>query len=132
MRSSFDRRVVTERILQFVRSCQGRIPCHLAGGAALAGVYLAHRTTGDVGLFVHDPEDMRALVDLLDDVAAEADVSATIVRDAGRLVRARLVADGKTTELDIVHEPLADLEAPPPPVEGVIVESLSDAGIYPP
>jgi hypothetical protein len=126
MRSSFDRRVVTERILRFVRSCQERIPCHLAGGAALAGVYLAHRTTGDVDLFVHDPEDMRALVDLLDDVAAEADVSATIVRDAGRLVRARLVADGRTTELDIVHEPLDDLEAPPPPVEGVIVESLTD------
>ena len=26
----------------------------------------------------------------------------------------------------LVHEPLPDLEAPPPPVEGIIIESLTD------
>jgi hypothetical protein len=32
MRKSFDRRVVPEFVLAFVRSCQQRIPCHLGGG----------------------------------------------------------------------------------------------------
>jgi hypothetical protein len=29
-------------------------------------------------------------------------------------------------EIDIVHEPLADIEPPPEPIEGVFVESLAD------
>ena len=40
MRKTFDRRVVPDSVLDFVRACQVRIPCHLGGGAALAGVYL--------------------------------------------------------------------------------------------
>lgn len=126
MRSSLDRRVVSESIVQFVRGCQDRIPCHLGGGAALAGAYLAHRTTGDIDLFVHDADEMRVLVGLLDEIATRAGLSASIVRDAGRQVRARLVADSEATELDIIHEPIADLEPPPPPIDGVIVESLVD------
>lgn len=71
MRKSFDRRVVPDFVLDFVRACQTRIPCHLGGGAALAGVYLGHRMTGDVDLFVHDAEEMRALVGLLPGAAAD-------------------------------------------------------------
>lgn len=37
MRKTFDRRVIPDFVLDFVRECQGRIPCHLGGGAALAG-----------------------------------------------------------------------------------------------
>jgi hypothetical protein len=37
MRKSFDRRVVPDFGLVFVRAWQTRIPCHLGGGAALAG-----------------------------------------------------------------------------------------------
>ena len=29
-------------------------------------------------------------------------------------------------EVDVVHEPAADLEPPPPPIEGIVVESLAD------
>ena len=67
MRKTFDRRVVPDSVLAFVRACQRRIPCHLGGGAALAGAYLGHRMTGDIDLFVHDGEDMRALVGFLPD-----------------------------------------------------------------
>jgi hypothetical protein len=37
MRKTFDRRVVRDSVLDFVRACQVRVPCHLGGGAALSG-----------------------------------------------------------------------------------------------
>lgn len=126
MRKTFDRRVVPDFVLDFVRSCQARIPCHLGGGAALAGAYLGHRMTGDIDLFVHDNEDMRALVRLLPGTAEEAGISITLLRDAGHYVRAQLEQGGRSVEVDVVHEPVADIATPPPPLEGVVVESIID------
>ncbi len=127
MRKTFDRRVVPDFVLDFVRACQSRIPCHLGGGAALAGAYLGHRMTGDIDLFVHDPENMRALIGLLPDAAADAGVSVSLLRDVGHLVRAQLEApDGNHIEVDVVHEPVADISTPPPPLEGIVIESLPD------
>lgn len=127
MRKSFDRRVVPDFVLDFVRACQARVPCHLGGGAALAGAYLGHRTTGDVDLFVHNAEEMRSLVSLLPSVAEEAGISVTLLRDVGHLVRAQIVdSNGSRIEADIVHEPIADIATPPPPLEGVVIESLTD------
>ncbi len=126
MRETFDRRVMSTTVLEFVRACQSRVPCHLGGGAALAGAYLGHRLTGDVDLFSHDAGDMRALVGVLPDVAAEVGVSIKVLRDAGHLVRARIEGSEVTTEVDVVHEPVADIESPPPPIEGIVIESLVD------
>ncbi|MFY9822608.1 MAG: nucleotidyl transferase AbiEii/AbiGii toxin family protein [Thermoanaerobaculia bacterium] len=127
MRKTFDRRVVPDFVLDFVRACQKRVPCHLGGGAALAGAYLGHRTTGDIDLFVHDAEDMRALVGLLSSAAADAGVDVTLLRDVGHLVRAQIEArDGNSIEVDVVHEPVADIAVPPPPIEGIVIESLTD------
>ena len=127
MRKTFDRRVVPDFVLDFVRACQTRIPCHLGGGAALAGAYLGHRMTGDVDLFVHDAEDMRTLVGLLPSAASEAGIGVTLLRDVGHLVRAQLERpDGDSVEVDVVHEPVSDIAVPPPPVEGIVVESLTD------
>lgn len=126
MRETFDRRVIPTSVLEFVRACQARVPCHLGGGAALSGVYLGHRMTGDVDLFSHDREDMRTLVGLLPEAAAAAEVSLTILRDVGHLVRARIEAANMVSEVDVVHEPAADLRSPPAAIEGIIVESLED------
>jgi hypothetical protein len=127
MRKTFDRRVVSESVLEFVRSCQEQVPCHLGGGAALAGAYLGHRMTGDIDLFVHDAEEMRTLVDLLPSLGRAEGISVALLRDVGHLVRARLsVPEGRSIEVDVVHEPAADLSAPPEPIEGVVVESLTD------
>ena len=126
MRETFDRRVTPASVLDFVRACQSRIPCHLAGGAALAGAYLGHRRTGDIDLFCHDAGDMRALVGLLADVAAEVDVSIELLRDVGHLVRARIATTDTVIEVDVVHEAVGDVESPPPPIEGIVVESLAD------
>ncbi len=126
MRSRFDRRVVSVSVLDFIRGCQQRVPCHLGGGVALAGAYLGHRRTGDVDLFAHDAEDMRTLVRIAPDVAAESGVAMTVQRDVGYLVRARIEFPGGETELDIVHESVGDIEPPPPPLEGIVVESFAD------
>lgn len=126
MRESFDRRVTPTSVLDFVRACQARVPCHLGGGAALSGAYLGHRTTGDVDLFCHDREDMRTLVGALPDAAADAGVTIEVLRDAGHLVRARIAATGMVAEVDVVHEPAVDIQPPPPAIEGVVVESLAD------
>jgi hypothetical protein len=127
MRKTFDRRVVPDFALGFIRACQERVPCHLGGGAALAGAYLGHRTTGDVDLFVHDAEDMRALVGLLPAAAAAAASDCSLLRDAGHLVRAHLDSrDGQSVEVDLVYEPVADIEPPPPKIEGIEVESLAE------
>lgn len=126
MRETFDRRVTPGSILDFVRACQERVPCHLGGGAALSGAYLGHRMTGDVDLFCHDREDMRSLAGALPEAAAAAEVAITVVRDAGHLVRARIEAAGATAEVDVVHEPTTDIQPPPPAIEGIVVESLAD------
>ncbi len=126
MRETFDRRVTSTTVLEFVRACQSRVPCHLGGGAALAGAYLGHRLTGDVDLFSHDAGDMRALVGMLPDVAAEVGVSIKVLRDVGHLVRARIEGSEIATEVGVVHEPVADIESPPPPIEGIVIESLVD------
>lgn len=127
MRNTFDRRVVPDFALGFVRACQTRSSCHLGGGAALSGAYLGHRTTGDVDLFVHDAEEMRALVGLLPAAADEAGASCSLLRDAGHLVRAHLeTQDGQSVEVDLVYEPVADIAPPPAPVEGIVIESLAD------
>ncbi len=128
MRTTLDRRVVPEDVIALVLACQQRVPCHLAGGAALAGAYLGHRLSGDVDLFCHDADAVRTLVRELDSVAQESGSEIAIVRDAGTFVRAhvrRQDARG-TLDLDIVHEPVRDVEPPPPPLDGVVVESLAD------
>lgn len=127
MRKTFDRRIVPDFALGFIRACQERVPCHLGGGAALAGVYLGHRTTGDIDLFVHDSEDMRALAGLLPSAAAAAASDCSLIRDVGHLVRAHLDSrDGRQMEVDLVYEPVADIEPPPSKIEGIEVESLAE------
>lgn len=126
MRSHFDRRVVPEAALALVRACQARVPCHLAGGAALSGAYLAHRLSDDLDLFCHDATEHRTLVAELPAAAAEAGATVRIVRGSPSHVRASASFGDRTFELDLVHESLPDLEAPPPPIDDVVVESLAD------
>jgi nucleotidyltransferase AbiEii toxin of type IV toxin-antitoxin system len=125
MVDQFDRRIVTAQELALLQACHRRAPFHLGGGAALAGAHLRHRLSADADLFVHDRQGHRDLVRALGDAAAEVGVATQIVRDAGSFVRARAQLQDGPIELDLVHDPVADLE-PPPIVEGLHVESLSD------
>jgi hypothetical protein len=126
MRTSFDRRVVQPAALEFIRACQRRVPCHLGGGAALSGAVLAHRLSNDIDLFVHDREEHRDLVSLLPEIARQLGCGVVLRRGAESHLRATLELPERSLELDVVHDMLPDLEPPPAPIEGVVVESLTD------
>ena len=126
MTERFDRRVVPDSVLEFLRACARRVPFHVGGGAALAGVFLGHRKSRDVDLFVHDHDAHRDLVRALPAAATEVDGIFALVRDAGGHVRGKLMLGEVELEVDAVHEALPDLETPPATVEGVTVESLTD------
>ena len=126
MRKTFDRRVLSDSTLDFVRACQQAVPCHLAGGAALSGAYLSHRLSADIDLFCHDIEHARELKSQLPKLSSATGIQSKLLRDSGSHVRAQLTVQGKHIELDIVHESRPDLEPPPPPIEEVVVESLVD------
>lgn len=126
MSEAFDRRIVRPELLRFLQVCGRRVPFHLGGGAALSGVHLRHRLSADADLFVHSRDAHRDLVRALPSIGAETGVPVSILRDAGSLVRARLEVAGDAVELDVVFEPVADIEPAPPAIEGVVVESLTD------
>lgn len=125
MRTSLDRRVLSDETLDLVRSFQRRVPCHLAGGAALAGAHLSHRLSNDIDLFCHRAEDVRELVRVLPDVAREQSARIDVVRDAGTYVRAAASLAGARLEIDLVHESQPDL-SPPEKLDQVTLESFDD------
>jgi hypothetical protein len=123
---AFDRRIVTADELVFLRACGRVAPFHLGGGAALAGVHLRHRLSADADLFVHDRDHHRDLVRALPVIGEDCGTPVTVVRDAGTFVRATLAGPTRRIEIDVVYEPIPDIEPAPPPVDGVTVESLTD------
>jgi hypothetical protein len=98
----------------------------LGGGAALAGAWLGHRVTGDLDLFFRERTELRGFLPELERVASEAGCEATLVRDSGAHVRARLGVGDERLELDLVHDSLPDLGPSPPLLEGVRLVSLAD------
>lgn len=126
MAGGFDPRIVPPAVVAFLQACGRVAPFHLGGGAALAGVHLRHRFSADADLFVHDRHVHRDLVQALPAVAEAAGSLLSVLRDTGNLVRAGLDAAGIRIEIDVVYDPVSDIEPPPPPVDGVLVESLTD------
>lgn len=126
MTEGLDPRVVGPREVAFLAACQRRVPSRLGGGAALAGCHLRHRLSADFDLFFHSRDGLRELVTRLPEVTEETGMAVVIVRDAGTFVRARLETAKMPMELDLVHDPVPDIEPPPPPVNGLVLESLAD------
>jgi hypothetical protein len=124
--AGFDPRIVGPRELAFLQAVQRVAPFHLGGGAALAGVHLRHRLSADADLFVHARDAHRDLVRALPDIGAANGTPVSILRDGGAFVRARLQLSTESIALDVVYEAVPDLEPPPPPIDGIVVESLVD------
>jgi hypothetical protein len=124
--SGFDPRIVGPETLAFLRACQKAVPFHLGGGAALAGVHLRHRLSADADLFLHDRDAHRDLVRVLPDIGTATGTPVSLLRDAGTFVRGRLELTSHSIELDVVFDPVPDVAPAPPPVSGVVIESLPD------
>ena len=126
MKTSFDSRIVPADVVRFLLACQRTVPFHLGGGAALAGVHLRHRLSNDADLFVHDRHAHRELVQALPALATESGAQVKILRDGGAFVRGTLDRGDSSIDLDVIFEPVPDLDAPAVTVEGIAVESLTD------
>jgi hypothetical protein len=92
----------------------------------LSGAYLSHRLSGDIDLMCHEPGEVRLLTAELPAIARETGTRIELLRDSGTFVRASLVAQDQTLDLDLVHEAVPDLESTPSSIDGVVVESLAD------
>ena len=125
MRAAFDARIASAEVLRFIRECQARVPCTLAGGVALSGAYLGHRLSKDVDLFFRDRSSLRLLTDALSEAAAAAGGSIKIVQDAGTFVRAELQISSQRIDVDLAVDSTPEL-APPQVIDGVEVLSLED------
>lgn len=126
MAGGFDPRIVGPEVLAFLQACHRVVPFHLGGGAALAGVHLHHRLSLDADLFVHARDAHRGLVRELPAIGAANGMPVVLLRDAGSFVRARLQVSTGAIDVDVVFEAVPDLEPVPPPIDGVLVESLLD------
>lgn len=132
MERTWDRRVVSEALLDYVRSVQAAVRdeerrdvCRLSGGAALSGVHLRHRLSNDLDLFCDSHRSVRETLAAATGIAAEVGGSFQIVRDGGTFIRGMLTIYGTSLDLDIAHEPSVPL-AERDEVEGIIVDSLDD------
>ena len=90
MRATFDARIASPAVLHFIRECQARVHCSLAGGVALSGAFLGHRLSKDVDLFLRDRASLRQLAQVLSEAASAAGGSIKTVQDAGSFLRAEL------------------------------------------
>ena len=125
MRAAFDERIASPEVLRFVRECQSRVRCSLAGGVALSGAYLGHRLSKDIDLFFRDRASLRRLADTLADAARAAGAKLEVKQDAGTFVRATLDFGGQRVDVDLAVDETPEL-APPGRIDGVEVLSLED------
>lgn len=82
----------------------------LGGGAALAGVYLAHRETRDLDLFWRTRDDV---VDIARDIErrlAAAGLGVSRLQTSTTFVRLRVTDGESVVRLDLIAEPGGDLE----------------------
>jgi hypothetical protein len=72
------------------------------------------------------PSAARQLTRELPTIARSVGTNIYLVRDAGNFVRATMTEGKVQLAIDLVYESNPDLEPPPPPIEGVVIESLTD------
>jgi hypothetical protein len=62
----------------------------------------------------------------LPEIARSEGFACRIARDSGTHILAYAEHGEFHVALDIVYEPIPDLELPPDPIDGIVVESLTD------
>lgn len=125
MRATFDARVVTPEVVRFVRECQRRARCVLAGGAALSGAFLSHRMSKDIDLFFRSTDELKALSTVLAQAAEAVGGRIEVRQSSPEFVRAELTLGAQHLDVDLAVDSTPEL-APPESLEGVTVASLTD------
>lgn len=82
----------------------------LGGGAALAGVYLAHRETRDLDLFWRDRDDVVDVARTIERRLADAGLDVSRLQSSTAFVRVRVADGDSVVRVDLVAEPGGDLE----------------------
>ena len=84
----------------------------LTGGAALAGIHLGHRTTRDLDLFWHGLEELGTLDADVMARLRRAGLDVAVLRHARSFERLRVSDGHESVILDLIAEPVPNLEAP--------------------
>jgi hypothetical protein len=98
----------------------------LTGGAALAGFYLEHRPTDDLGLFTTAADAFERGRFVLDAVAAELGAQLEIVRHAPGFLRSVLSRDRDSVVVDLVWERVAQAYAEKPERAGIRIDAIEE------
>jgi len=116
-----------KRFLQAARSTPLAEHFVLAGGAALGGVYLKHRRTGDLDFFTREAAAVRSAVPVLQEIAAKLGLAVDIRRLQGTFFQAFLAGEPGTLKIDVAHDTPFRLAEPKLDSElGFPVESIDD------
>lgn len=121
----------TDRLDPLQRDLLGAFFAHaegwfLTGGAALAGFYLAHRTTRDLDLFAPPEVSMADGVEALHAACAQVGAVATALRQHGDFRRFAVARGAEQTLVDLVVDRAPQLPAEKPRFGAVRVDSLRD------
>lgn len=84
----------------------------LTGGAALAGVYLKHRTTKDLDLFWQGRDHLGDLPREVQDRLSTAGLEAAVVQSSVTFFRLRVIAGNEVCLVDLVAEPVPPIASP--------------------
>ena len=84
----------------------------LTGGGALAAFYTRHRTTRDLDLFFHGKGGLSGEPAAVEAALRSAGIEIDVVQRAPAFHRLRATADGETTIIDLVADPVRQVDPP--------------------
>jgi hypothetical protein len=100
------------RVLELIADVQPRFV--LSGGAALAGVHLAHRSTRDLDLFWRNRAELGDLPHLVEQKLTSGGLSVTRIQVATSFVRLRVTDGHFAVVVDLIAEPTESIDAAMP------------------
>ena len=84
----------------------------LTGGAALAAFYTRHRATRDIDLFFHGKQRLSGEPAAVEAALRAGGIVVDVLQRAPAFYRLRATADGETTVVDLVADPVMQVEVP--------------------
>lgn len=99
-----------KRVLEVLATVEP--PFVLSGGAALAGVYLAHRTTRDLDLFWRNRAALEGLSDVVSSSISTAGLTVETLRTSPAFVQLRATDQSSAVIIDLIAEAADNLDPP--------------------